>query len=82
MRKLVTLLLALALVLTFVPAMAEDAIQIGVGGDDAWSRIVTHEPYLPHEPCYAYGFILGAVTADGDPTALAREWRSAAVPGV
>ena len=30
MRKLVTLLLALALVLMFVPAMAEDTIQIGV----------------------------------------------------
>lgn len=52
-----------------------NAIQIGIGGDDSWSRIVTHEQYLPHAPEYRYGFILGAVTSADDPTTLARIWQ-------
>ena len=35
-----------------------NAVQFGVGGDDAWSKPVTHEPYLPHAAGYSYGFTL------------------------
>ena len=53
-----------------------NAIQLGVGGDDGWTRLVTHEQYRPHAPVYRYGFILGAVTSDNDATALARSWQT------
>ena len=53
-----------------------NAIQLGVGGDDGWTRLVTHEQYRPHAPVYRYGFILGAVTSDDDATALARSWQT------
>ena len=53
-----------------------NAIQLGVGGDDGWTRLVTHEQYRPHAPVYRYGFILGAVTSDDDTTALARSWQT------
>ena len=52
-----------------------NAVQFGVGGDNAWNRIVTHEPYLPHDEQYEYGFLLGAVTNDDDPMILARSWQ-------
>ena len=55
-----------------------NAIQLGVGGDDGWTRLVTHEQYRPHAPVYRYGFILGAVTSDNDATALARSWQTSA----
>jgi hypothetical protein len=35
-----------------------NAVQIGLGGDDSWSRIGPHEQYLPDEPAYHYGYIL------------------------
>ncbi len=31
-----------------------NAIQIGLGGDNSWSRIVPHEQYLPHDETYQY----------------------------
>lgn len=43
-----------------------NAIQIGIGGDDSWSRIVTHKQYLPNDPVYRYGYILSPVTGDMD----------------
>lgn len=55
-----------------------NAVQIGIGGDDAWSRIVTHEPYLPHDAAYTYGYILGPVGPDADPMAQARQWQISA----
>ena len=44
-----------------------NAVQIGVGGDNSWSRIVPHEQYLPHEPVYRYSFILSPLTPGDDP---------------
>ena len=44
-----------------------NAIQIGVGGDNAWSRIVTHEQYLPHDENYRYGFVLSPLRTGDDP---------------
>ena len=35
-----------------------NAVQMGVGGDNSWSRIVTHEQYLPRESVYTYSFLL------------------------
>ena len=35
-----------------------NAVQMGVGGDNSWSRIVTHEQYLPRGDIYEYAFIL------------------------
>ncbi len=43
-----------------------NAVQIGVGGDNAWSRIVPHEQYLPHEEVYHYSFILSPIRPDED----------------
>lgn len=43
-----------------------NAIQIGVGGDNAWSRIVPHEPYLPHAEQYSYGFVLSPLRPGQD----------------
>ena len=40
-----------------------NAVQMGVGGDNAWSRIVTHEQYLPRENSYSYSFILSPLTS-------------------
>lgn len=46
-----------------------NAIQIGLGGDNSWSRIVTHEPYLPHDESYRYSFLLAPVDETTDPMA-------------
>lgn len=54
-----------------------NAVQIGLGGDNSWSRIVTHEQYLPHDPAYAYSFVLAPPAARGG---RRREERSAAQP--
>ena len=43
-----------------------NAVQIGVGGDNAWSRIVPHEPYLPCGPEYRYSFTLTPLQAGQD----------------
>lgn len=53
-----------------------NAIQIGIGGDDSWSRIVPHEQYLPHDAQYRYGYILGPASGDVEPMALARSWQN------
>ncbi len=53
-----------------------NAIQIGIGGDDSWARIVPHKQYLPHDPSYHYGYILGAVTGGENPMQLARLWQN------
>ena len=53
-----------------------NAIQIGIGGDDSWSRIVPHEQYVPHEAQYRYGYILGSVGADEERRTLARSWQN------
>ena len=43
-----------------------NAVQIGVGGDNSWSRIVPHEPYLPHDEEYRYSFILSPIRPGED----------------
>lgn len=43
-----------------------NAIQIGVGGDNSWSRIVPHEQYLPHAAVYAYSFLLSPLQSHED----------------
>ncbi|MBQ7455861.1 MAG: DUF4981 domain-containing protein [Clostridia bacterium] len=43
-----------------------NAIQIGLGGDNSWSRIVTHEQYLPHEEEYCCSFALAPLRAGED----------------
>ncbi|MBR3017082.1 MAG: DUF4981 domain-containing protein [Clostridia bacterium] len=43
-----------------------NAVQIGVGGDNSWSRIVPHAQYLPHEECYHYSFILSPLLPGSD----------------
>lgn len=55
-----------------------NAVQIGIGGDDSWSRVATHEEYLPHDVEYRYGFILGTVTAQTGVTELARAMQNTA----
>ena len=49
-----------------------NAIQMGIGGDDSWSRIVTHEEYLPNASVYHYGYVLSPISAKGDFIAQAR----------
>ncbi|MBR6965894.1 MAG: DUF4981 domain-containing protein [Clostridia bacterium] len=44
-----------------------NAVQIGIGGDNAWSRIVTHEQYRPHEENYSFCFALSPLFAGDDP---------------
>ena len=43
-----------------------NAVQIGVGGDNSWSKIVPHEQYLPHEAEYRYSFILSPLLPGED----------------
>ncbi len=43
-----------------------NAVQIGLGGDNSWSRIVPHEQYLPHEEVYQYAFALAPLTENRD----------------
>ena len=43
-----------------------NAVQIGLGGDNSWSRIVPHEQYLPHNPEYHYSFSLTPIRAGQD----------------
>ncbi len=43
-----------------------NAVQIGLGGDNAWSRIVPHEQYLPHAHEYKYSFALAPLQAGQD----------------
>ena len=43
-----------------------NAIQIGVGGDNSWSRIVPHEQYLPDAEIYRYTFVLSPLRAGED----------------
>lgn len=38
-----------------------NAVQIGIGGDDSWSRIVPHEQYLPHAESYCYSYTISPV---------------------
>ena len=52
-----------------------NAVQFGVGGDNAWNQVVTHEPYLPHDEQYEYGFLIGAVSGEEDSMTLARTWQ-------
>lgn len=47
-----------------------NAVQIGVGGDNSWSRIVTHEQYLPHEERYDYTVILSPIRSGEDAEAV------------
>ncbi len=54
-----------------------NAIQIGFGGDDGWSRIAPHEQYLPHDAQYRYGYIIGPVDGSVNPMTLARSWQNA-----
>ena len=53
-----------------------NAVQIGVGGDNSWSRIVPHEQYLPCDETYSFGFILAPLTADDDPMDLSVKLRN------
>jgi len=53
-----------------------NAVQIGLGGDNSWSRIVTHEQYLPHEDTYSYGFTLCPLLAGEDPGEKSLEVRN------
>ena len=43
-----------------------NAVQIGVGGDNSWSRIVPHEQYLPCEESYHYSFVLSPLLPESD----------------
>lgn len=53
-----------------------NAVQIGVGGDNSWSRIVPHAQYLPHEPEYRYSFLLSPLTPEDDAMEKSVELRS------
>jgi len=53
-----------------------NAIQIGVGGDNAWSRIVTHEQYLPNGENYYFSFVLSPLCAEEDPGIKSIEMRT------
>ncbi len=53
-----------------------NAIQIGVGGDNSWSRIVTHEQYLPCDERYCYTFILSPLHAGEDASARSAALRT------
>ena len=53
-----------------------NAIQIGVGGDNSWSRIVTHEQYLPHDTSYSYAFVLSPLYAGENASNIACMLRS------
>ena len=53
-----------------------NAVQIGVGGDNSWSRIVPHEQYLPCEAQYRYSFILAALDGETDPMEKSIELRA------
>ena len=44
-----------------------NAAQTGVGGDNAWSRIVTHEQYLLQDDNYTYSFVLSPLRSGEDP---------------
>lgn len=49
-----------------------NAIQIGIGGDDSWSRIVTHEAYLPSNAMYQCSYILSPISGNADIMTQAR----------
>lgn len=49
-----------------------NAIQLGIGGDDSWSRIVTHEAYLPNNAVYQYSYILSPISRNVDLMTQAR----------
>lgn len=53
-----------------------NAVQIGLGGDNSWSRIVTHEQYLPHDPAYAYSFVLAPLRPGEDAGAKSVQLRN------
>jgi len=55
-----------------------NAVQIGVGGDNSWSRIVPHEQYLPCAETYRFGFVLAPLEAGDDPMALSVRLRTRA----
>lgn len=43
-----------------------NAVQIGVGGDNSWDRIIPHKQYLPDDPEYAYSYLLMPLKAGED----------------
>ena len=42
-------------------------VQLGVGGDNAWERIIPHEQYLPHDEVYHYAVTFVPLTPETDP---------------
>ena len=52
-----------------------NAVQIGVGGDNSWSRIVPHEQYLPCDEQYEFGFVLSPLASEDDPMEMSVELR-------
>lgn len=50
-----------------------NAIQIGVGGDNSWDRIIPHEPYLPDAEEYTYSYLLMPLHAGDDAMAKSVE---------
>ena len=54
-----------------------NAVQIGLGGDNSWYRIIVHEPYLtPLTQDYDYAYILSPLSAKEDATEKARTIRN------
>ena len=53
-----------------------NAVQIGVGGDNSWSRIVTHEKYRPHAENYIYSFAISPLQTEEDPAAKSVKLRN------
>ena len=54
-----------------------NAVQIGLGGDNSWYRIIVHEPYLtPLTRDYDYAYILSPLSAKEDAMEKARTIRN------
>ena len=54
-----------------------NAVQIGLGGDNSWYRIIVHEPYLtPLTRDYDYAYILSPLSAQEDAMEKARTIRN------
>ena len=52
-------------------------MQIGLGGDNSWYRIIVHEPYLtPLTQDYNYAYILSPLSAKEDAMEKARAIRN------
>ena len=54
-----------------------NAVQIGLGGDNSWYRIIPHEPYLTDAAHYAYAYVLSPLREGEDAMARCRALQAA-----